>query len=82
MMGAAKDSLGALGRTGANLAKAAGGTLAARTLANAAAAQSLKAERIQMGSMRTPQEEASGKSGIPEISLDPFAAGSAQQTYG
>jgi len=81
MMRAAKDSLGTLGRTGANLAKAAGGTLAAKTLANAAAAQSLKAERIQMGPIQAPKA-ASGPSGIPTISQDPFASGSAQQAYG
>jgi len=81
MTGAAKDSLGTLGRTGANLAKAAGGTLAARTLANAAAAQSLKAERIQMGPAAAPKAPA-GPSGIPTISQDPFTSGSAQQAYG
>jgi len=81
MMGAAKDSLGTLGRTAANLAKASGGTLAAKTLANAAAAQSLKAERIQMGPIQAPKA-ASGPSGIPEISQDPFTSGSAQQAYG
>ena len=81
MVGAAKDSLGTLGRTGANLAKAAGGTMAAKTLANAAAAQSLKAERIQMGPAAAPKAPA-GPSGIPEISQDPFTSGSAQQAYG
>jgi len=51
-----------LGRTGANLAKASTGTLSAKILANAATAQSLKADLIQVpkadggapGSMNSP----------------------------
>jgi len=47
MIGAAKDSMATLGRTGANLAKASTGTLSAKILANAATAQSLQADLIQ-----------------------------------
>jgi len=86
MIGAAKDSLATLGRTGSNLAKAAAGSLGAKILANAAAAQSLQAERIQ-GSMSAPKASAgaAGSSAagtaIPTVSMDPFEFGSAHQAY-
>jgi len=86
MIGAAKDSMATLGRTGSNLAKAAAGSLGAKILANAAAAQSLQAERIQ-GSMSAPKASAGAAgssaagSAIPTVSMDPFEFGSAHQAY-